>query len=147
MCRSVSTAWAPIFTAPAKAPIVFSGCSALYPRWAIVCGIFSPPLVFRANVHVATRSVDSRRRHKCFTYMKERVHHREGWVFLQGYRKPFRREGKAGEEKAEASSAELALRRSWLRMRTGRSTRVCGEKWGRWREGVGCGRICTSNPC
>ena len=32
MCRSVSSACAPTLTAPLKAPIVFSGYSALYPR-------------------------------------------------------------------------------------------------------------------
>lgn len=50
---SVSIAWVPALTAPLNAPIVFSGCFALYPRCAIVWGNRLPFLDFFACVHEA----------------------------------------------------------------------------------------------
>lgn len=50
---SVSIACVPALTAPLNAPMVFSGCLALYPRWAIVWGNRLPSLDFFAYVQVA----------------------------------------------------------------------------------------------
>lgn len=50
---SVSSASAPTSTAPLKAPMVFSGNFALYPRWAMAWGLLFPDTSFRAYANEA----------------------------------------------------------------------------------------------
>jgi hypothetical protein len=52
-CISVSSASAPTSTAPLKAPMVFSGNFALYPRWAMACGLRFPETSFFAYANEA----------------------------------------------------------------------------------------------
>lgn len=54
---SVSRPSAPTSTAPLKAPMVFSGNLALYPRWAIACGLRFPDTSLRANAKLAVSLV------------------------------------------------------------------------------------------
>jgi hypothetical protein len=57
---SVSMAWAPTSTAPLKAPIVFSGNFALYPRWAMACGSRHPLTSFSAKAKEAAQKSATR---------------------------------------------------------------------------------------
>ena len=52
-CMSVSRACVPTLIAPLNAPSVFSGCFALYPRCAMVCGKRLPSLSLIAFIHGA----------------------------------------------------------------------------------------------
>jgi hypothetical protein len=72
-CISVSSASAPTSTAPRKAPMVFSGNFALYPRWAIACGLRFPETSFfayanEAGVASAHMSLAIRRRMQLYLW-------------------------------------------------------------------------------
>ena len=63
---------------------------------------------------MAIRSVDPRRRHTTFTYMKATIHLRAVMGPRQDYRILSRQEEREVEGQEEPSSAVWALRRSWL---------------------------------
>lgn len=68
-------AWVPTATAPLNALMVFSGCSDLYPLWAMVCGKRLPLLSLLARVQVAVDSLAERRRGRVqgLTHWKRRL--------------------------------------------------------------------------